>query len=585
MGPTRSLVACCFLAVAATAFGQTSRLAPLVTRQIEEAGESEVLVVFSAPPVPHADMTERRRIVGKGREALLSRLAAPAVRVRHPFAVLTGFTATVTAQGVRQLLAQPGVLRVEPMLRGGAALAQSVPQIRADAVHRREDMGQGVTVAILDTGIETTHPDLAGSIVAEECFCATSRCCPDGSGRQSGPGSAASSTVHGTHVAGIVVSKGIVAPVGVAPGANVVAIKVLADNNSGYLADWLAALDWIAANRPDVQAVNMSLASYDAYPGQCDQGANPNGYAMLFQQAIAPLRARGTLTFAASGNGGLRDQMTMPACVSAAVAVGAVTKQDTLSSFTNRNATLALLAPGQGIVSTGPGWSISFDSGTSMAAPHATGTAALLLAVDPTLQADVLEGVLTSTGTPIIDAASGLTFPRVNALAALTAVVNSMQPMGGGGQRRNDCLVEWTIAPPGIATALPFPSAVCRDNDPSCDTDPTPGQCTFSVAACFNVPDRWLPSCAADVPLAAYELLSPRPSPLGGAVEAANAAAIRAALPSFPVASQNVCTAPIPIVVPVGHAPGVGWIRLSATASDGRVDRNRVRLTCLPAQP
>ena len=585
MDPTRCVVTWCWLALAATAFGQTSRLAPLVARQVEEGGESEVLVVFSAPALPRANVAERRRVVGKSREALLSRLAAPAVRVRHQFELVTGFTATVTAQGVRQLLDDPGVLRVEPMLRGTAALAQSVPQIRADAVHRREDMGQGVAVAILDTGIEATHPDLAGSLVAEECFCSQNKCCPDGTPRQSGPGSAASSAVHGTHVAGIVVSKGIIAPPGVAPGAKVIAIKVLADNNSGYLSDWLAALDWIAANRADIQVVNMSLASYDTYPGQCDQVANPNGYAVLFAQAIEPLRARGTLTFAASGNSGLGDQMTMPACVSAAVAVGAVTKQDTVATFTNRNAGLALMAPGQAIISTGPGLSISFDSGTSMATPHATGTAALLLALNPDLQADALASVLKSTGVPIFDALTGLTFPRLNALAAMNAVVNAVQPMAGGGQRQSDCLVEWAIAPPAIASALPFPSAVCRDNDPACDADPIPGQCTFTVSACFNVPDRRVPSCAVDASLVGYELLSPRPSSGAGGVDVGNAAAIRAALPALPLADQSVCTAPIAFVVPVGRAPGVGWIRLSATASDGRIDRNRVRLTCLPAQP
>lgn len=576
---------CCCLTVAATAFGESSKRSALVDRQIEEAGAAKVLVVFAAPSAPRAAVATRRRDVTQSREVLLARLRAPGVRVRHRFELLSGFTATVTAQGLQQLLAQPGVLRVEPMLRGAAALAQSVPQIRADAVHRREDLGQGVTVAILDTGIEATHPDLAGSIVAEECFCSLNNCCPDGSARQSGPGSAASEAVHGTHVAGIIVSKGLVAPQGVAPAAKVVAIKVLADNNAGYLSDWLAALDWIAANRPDIQAVNMSLASYDPFPGRCDQVANPNGYAILFQQAIEPLRARGVLTFAASGNGGLSDAMTLPACVSAAVAVGSVSKQDVVSMFTNRTAELALLAPGQGIVSTGPGQSISFDSGTSMATPHVTGTAALLLALDPTLQADALAGILTSTGVPIFDTVTGLTFPRVNALAAMTAVVNAMQPMAGGGQRQSDCLVEWAIAPPAIATALPFPSAVCRDNDPTCDVDQTPGQCTFTVSACFNVPDRRLPSCAADASLVAYELRSPRAGTSGGAVEVSNATAIQSALPALPLSGQNVCTASIPFVVPVEHVPGVGWVRLSATASDGRTDHSRMRLTCLPAQP
>jgi Subtilase family len=574
------------LTLATEAAAQTSKLGPRIARQIETAGETEVFVIFAVPSSPEHNPAARRRAVRQARETVLPSLRAEDVRVHHQFNFVSGFTASVNARGLRQLLEHPSVLRVEPMERGSAALAQSVPQIRADAVHRRDDLGQGVTVAVLDTGVDITHPDLEGSVIAEECFCA-GNCCPNGTNRQSGPGSAATSYPHGIHVTGIIVSKGIVAPTGVAPGAKVVAIKVLDDNGNGWLDDWILALDWIAANRPDIQAINMSLESNSnlTFPGHCDKAPTPNSYATAFAQALEPLRARGTLTFAASGNYSSLNEMTLPACVSAAVAVGSVTKQDVMSSFTNRDSALDLLAPGEGIISTGLGHSIQIMSGTSMATPHVTGTAALLLAIDPTLSADALEGFLKSTGVPLFDKPSGLAFPRINALAAMNAVVNVSRPLTGGGPQRSDCLVEWNVTPPEIATALPYANAVCRDNDPACDGDQIPGQCTFTVSACFNVPDRRLPSCATDAPIVAYELRSPQPPPTPHSVDAGNAAAISTALPSLPLVTQNECTASMPIVVPVGQKPGVKWIRFSATASDGRTDFDRLRLTCLPANP
>jgi len=217
-----------------------------------------------------------------------------------------------------------------------------------------------------------------------------------------------------------------------------------------------------------------------------------------------------------------------------------------------------------------------------MATPHATGTAALLLSLDPTLSADALEGLLKSTGVPTHDQRNNLTFPRVNALAAMNAVVNMMRPLSGGGPRASDCLVEWNVDPPGIATALPHATLVCRDGDP-CDHDQTPGQCTFALSACFNVPDRHLPRCSSDAVIVDYGVLSPAVS--GSAADISNAAAIRAAMPPLPLSDQHVCTSSIDVAVPVGMRPGVKWVRFFARAADGRVDYDRLRLTCLPASP
>jgi subtilisin family serine protease len=414
-----------------------SKLGREIRERIEAAGEAEVFVMLATRPVAAGqELAARRRAVAEAGGTVLAALSPQHVRVQRRFAYVSGFTATVTAQGLEQLLANPLVVGVDPPRYGSAALAQSVPQIRADAVHQRDDQGEGVTVAVLDTGTDPTHPDLVGSIIKQQCFC-SDHCCPDGTTEQSGPGSAISGHVHGIHVTGIIVSKGVVAPTGVAPDAKVVAVKVLDDFARGLLSDWIAGLDWIAANLSEVQAINMSLESDAQYAAYCDDA---DGYTRAFAQVLEVLRARGTLTFVASGNFELHDGMAAPACVSSAVAVGAVTKHDTVAAYSDADSALDLLAPGgapswptpdpypEGIKSTGLGHSTAILYGTSMAAPHATGTAALLLSLDPTLNADALEGILKSTGVPLLDGRNGLIFPRLDALAAMNAVVNANTP-------------------------------------------------------------------------------------------------------------------------------------------------------------
>ena len=228
-----------------------------------------------------------------------------------------------------------------------------------------------------------------------------------------------------TNVTGIVAGRGMVAPIGVAPAASVVAVKVLGRNNefAHDLADHLG-LNWVAPlNRPDVRVVNIDLGTFALYPGTCD-GADTGALALA--SAVSALRARGVTLFASAGNEASPNALAAPACLSGVVAVGAVydgnvgpivvedvcsdpaTSVDKIACFSNSGGALDLLAPGALIVSAGRGGGTSTFAGTCQASPHAAGAAALLLQQTPTLTPDAVESALESTGVPLTDARNGL---------------------------------------------------------------------------------------------------------------------------------------------------------------------------------
>jgi len=361
------------------------------------------------------------------------RLEAGSFAAAHRLPEVAGLAGEVDAAGLEGLAADPAVERIELDPTAHALLAESAPLIRArDMQAVLGYTGRGVTVAVIDTGTDVTHPDLSDDIILEECFCTD--CCPDGSSRQSGYGAALDDNGHGTNVAGIVSGAGNVAPPGIAPNASLVSMKVLAADGSGWGSDTLAALDHIVAHLPDVRVVNMSLGFQQFSAGACDYD---DGFTMLLARAVDALRARepGTLPLAASGNDGKSDAIGLPACIANAVAVGAVwdadvggvslgacsdysTRADQIGCFTNSAPNLDLLAPGGLIVASGVGGGVSTMVGTSQAAPHASGAAALLIESRPSLTPDQIETALKGSGQSVTDERNGLTFTRIDALGA-----------------------------------------------------------------------------------------------------------------------------------------------------------------------
>ena len=240
--------------------------------------------------------------------------------------------------------------------------------------------GAGVKVGIIDSGIDFNHPDL--NVVGGYDF-------TTGSGAASAYADNISScNGHGTHVAGTVGARqngsGVV---GVAPGVQLYALKVFEIINGGcaaWASNQIAAIDWAVAN--GLRVVNISIASSSALSA--------------YQNAINNATNAGVLVVAAAGNnsGGA---ITYPAAYTNAVAVGALTSSDQVAYFSNVGPQMWVAAPGAGITSTMPGGGTGSKNGTSMAAPHVAGVAALLLQLNPTWSTTQVRNALRDGATDL----------------------------------------------------------------------------------------------------------------------------------------------------------------------------------------
>ncbi len=321
------------------------------------------------------------------------------------------------------------------------SLYDSTRLIGADTVWAQGYSGAGQAVAVLDTGVDKTHPALAGKVVAEACYSTISAAynattvCPNGLDEQEGDGagvdcdSSVHGCSHGTHVAGIVAANGSVQ--GVARDADIIAIQVFSRFDSPTLCsssggppcalsftsaqiDGLERVLELHNSGMTIAAINMSLGGGN-YPDVCS-GA--------IQSIIDQLRAAGIPTIVASGNNGYKNGIASPACISSAISVGATDKSDNVASYSNSADILDLLAPGSSISSTMPGGVTGTKSGTSMAAPHVAGAWAVLKQAAPTADVDDILRILERTGKPIEDWRTGIPnppriTPRINLVKAL----------------------------------------------------------------------------------------------------------------------------------------------------------------------
>jgi subtilisin family serine protease len=365
--------------------------------------------------------------------SVLSDAEAGDAAITHQYRSVPGFAASLTPDAIERLRSDPRVREVRPDAIGHGADNESGAMIRLLQAHALGFTGEGVTVAVIDSGVNAGHADFAGAIAHEECFMAGSGLasrCPNGSTHQVGTGAANDDLGHGTNVAGIVAGRGVSAPIGVAHGASLAIFKVLDATNTFYLSDLYAAIDQILASHPEIDVINMSLGTFSLNsPAACT--SDP-----FFDQ----LREAGILSFVSSMNQTYKNGMGYPACVDSIVSVGAVydtdipsyggfactdapAVADSVACWSNSDPTLDLLAPGCAITAPGAFGSTSTYCGTSQAAPHAAGAAALLIEQHHNSTPDEIESLLKITGVTRTDSANGVSTPRIDVLAAVSLAV------------------------------------------------------------------------------------------------------------------------------------------------------------------
>jgi serine protease len=336
------------------------------------------------------------------------------------------------------------------------SLQWDLPKIRvADGWQR--STGAGVTVAVIDTGVEASHPDLAGHVLPGKDYVAGTE------GVSSDPNG------HGTHVSGTIaaVTGNGVGVAGIAPDTKILPVRVLGANGSGVMSDTASGIIWAADHGANV--INMSLGS----SGQL--GAVTN--------AIAYARSKGVTVVAAAGNEREKGSPTSyPAADPGVIAVAATDSADAVATFSNRGSYVDVAAPGVNIASTVPvaNGSYAYYSGTSMAAPHVAAVAALLKAYNPALTPDGIEQALESSAVDLGTAGKDVDFGygRIDVVAALTAAApKTTAPTTPATTKPTTAPT--TVAPsPTKTTTSPAPTPSKTMTSPT--PTPTPSKTTTS---------------------------------------------------------------------------------------------------------
>ena len=345
---------------------------------------------------------------------------------RHiPYAALE-----VGPQALLELIESREINLIELDEKHRPTLTASVPLIRAAEASENGFDGSGYSIAILDTGVDSSLPIFQDRLTDEACFSRQSDC-PGGGQREFGPGTGIPcdfNCEHGTLVAGIALGTDLEeSHHGVAPDAGLISIQVFSNDDgepAAWTSDILAGLEHVYDLRlfHKIAAISLSLGGETfSSQSQCDQ-LNASRKALIDQ-----LRSFGIATVISSGNDGETERLSSPACISSAISVGSTTKNDDISSFSNSADFLSLLAPGHRIRTvTGEG-TYGVASGTSMSAPHVSGAITAIREAAPTSTVDEILFALQFTGLPVIDTRNDLTFPRIDVMAAI-AFLTEQQP-------------------------------------------------------------------------------------------------------------------------------------------------------------
>jgi thermitase len=267
---------------------------------------------------------------------------------------------------------------------------------------------RSIVIAIVDTGVDDTHPDLASKIVGEYSYVGNSA--KDGFG-------------HGTHVAGIAAAatNNNTGVAGMCPNCGILSVKVLDDEGSGYMSDVASGITYAASH--GARVISMSLGG--------------SSRSQTLQSALAYAVANNALPVCAMGNNGSSGNTPEPAYWHDCLSVIATDQSGAKASFSNYGMKADVAAPGVAILSTMPtypvtlttsyGYKTNYDalSGTSMATPMVSGIAGLVLSENPSLTPTQVAGIIEASAGDGVRWASGLGFGVVNAFKAVSSAIHS----------------------------------------------------------------------------------------------------------------------------------------------------------------
>jgi subtilisin len=343
-----------------------------------------LLVGFSSPlSLGNAteDSTEKYLVMfdGPANQGLLNAFGVSDENILQEFDILPVVHVELTSNQANGLKNHPQIEHVEvnaSVEALGETVPWGVPHVQGTDAHDQGHTGSGVNVAILDTGIDNTHEDLAANVKGgHSVFIDEDNKDPffDGSG-------------HGTHVAGSVGAiHNDVGVLGVAHQVNLYAVKVLNNAGSGSLAGIAEGIQWSIEN--DMDIINMSLGGSSS--------------SSILEEFSNLANDEGILLIAAAGNsgnrGGNNDTVGYPAKYESVIAVAAIDENNNRATFSSTGPAVELSAPGVNVLSTVPGNNYDSYNGTSMASPYVAGVAALILGADSSLTNVELRQLLQDT--------------------------------------------------------------------------------------------------------------------------------------------------------------------------------------------
>jgi subtilisin family serine protease len=447
-----------------------------IYKQLEQ-GEEKVKVIIN---LKQPEMLREKKMDWRSKESknllhkdvktrqnrLINKFSSKEFGLRHRFENQAGFSCEVTADVLEKILADPNVESVEPVEYLHVNLAQGIPLING-SVYRSTYNGQGVAIAICDTGVDYTHPMLGGGgfpnskVIGGYDF-----------GDSDSDPFPASDEGHGTCCAGIAAgdlgSTGSYIG-GVAPNAKIYALKVMNSAGSMTSDKIIASWDWCVTHQYDdpnypILVISVSLGGDTGYSSYCD------GSYTSYTNAANNAAAAGISIVVASGNDGYCNSISSPGCLSGVISVGAVydaafgtvttcvdstscvsktassscdtgysasdvTAADKVTAYSNVASILGVFAPSSQTYTTDMVGSAGYTSGdyytsfggTSAATPYAAGAIACIQQAAKEITGSFLapsqiRTVLTSTGDDVTDTKVAITKPRVNIANAIDSL-------------------------------------------------------------------------------------------------------------------------------------------------------------------